>query len=142
MGLLLLPQQVLAPSSLEKFLWGIPFIGIDKKCYALLRRIQNKRTEAVNREWNVPDAILAAKAELDKILVECFGWPRALFHPKDRCDALFFHSFGDLDDAEGYMEIEERFGKFADLLDSKGADGRSRVAGMTYLELLAALCDT
>lgn len=131
MKLLELPHSVILPNQCGKMFWGIPIVGIDQRAFKMLRKIQKERTQHISSAWNVGENVLLAKTDMDSILIKYFKWPCDLFHPADKCNALFFYPFGDLMDAEGYGEIEKRFIKFTDI----GESFREK----TYIELLELL---
>lgn len=92
MELLELPEYVLSPSRSDKVLWGIPFIGADKKAFRKLRCIQRQRNAEINNFWQRDDFDCNTKKVIDKILLDFFEWPNTFFHPQDQVNALFFLS--------------------------------------------------
>lgn len=125
-----LPGCILFPSRSEKFFWGIPFVGVDKRIFRRLRRFQQKRDRTIETLWPHEEKTLSAKKVVDEILLQHFAWVNTLFHPRDRVNALFFYPYGDLEDAVGYgkiLEFNEKFEKIDNLNE------------MTYLELLEML---
>jgi hypothetical protein len=105
------PPEWSAPSPMQKFLIGVPFIGLDKRLFSQFRRQLSHRDKSVLSQWESDQQIISVRDSVSQIIAKILHWPNSYFIPDDLCSILFFDPTPNLDSARAIMDIENKYGK-------------------------------
>jgi hypothetical protein len=94
-----LPETLINPTGIHKFLLGVPFVGPGARAYRSLKSRLKERTAECLDAWGADPTTLRVRDRVSAIIQEYFFWPNRFYLPHDRCDALFFDPTIDMWDA-------------------------------------------
>lgn len=102
-----LPEYLVNPTAVGRFLQDIPYVGNTHRAYRQLWRQLRNRTPDCISLWNNIVIDTSLRDSISEIIVEYMRWPNDLFIPGDSCRAMFLKPGGDMSDVEAMLRIED-----------------------------------
>ena len=128
------PIEMLRPTENQRFLMGIPFVGIDKRARRqLVRQLKDRGPECM-RLWPDDPKVRRALQIISPVIKFEFDWPNTYFVPDDLCSILFW-----AEPLRGWELLHERLGQATLQLDKTLSDRQrflDTLDSLSYGELI------
>jgi len=84
------PEELRHPSTIQRFLMGVPFLGPDRCAYRTLRKQVASRPQECLTLWPQDEQAVLVRDKILDLLEMNMKWGSRKFIPDDPCDILFF----------------------------------------------------